>query len=302
MRRNSRDRSRARNGFTVVELMVAMGVIGVLLAITIPAVQSARESARRTQCLSHVKQIGLAFHQFEEVYGHFPGAIVNREYWNVQVLPFLEQEKPIVVNGKTMNPVSSREVMACPSDPESTGAGMYESYLMSDGTNRHFRDGFNSNQLNDPISPRDVTDGLSTTLALSERLVSLGGTAQSYIPFDSLQWNHRLMLRTSVFHEDLDAFAEECETRSHLPRYTLYDEEEFTTVQTPNRNSCTNGDLNDLRSGSYAAVTVTSLHPGGVNVGMGDGAARFIADTIDRNVWRALGTRNGNEIIPGDNF
>ncbi|TWT50123.1 putative major pilin subunit [Thalassoglobus neptunius] len=302
MRRNSIHRSQTRNGFTVVELMVAMGVIGVLLAITIPAVQSARESARRTQCLSHVKQIGLAFHQFEEVYGHFPGAIVNREYWNVQVLPFLEQEKPIIVNGKTMNPVSSREVMACPSDPESTGQEISQSYLMSNGTNAHFRDGFNSNQSNDPISPRDVTDGLSTTIALSERLVSLGGNAQSYIPLDSPQWHHRLMRRTSVFHEDLDAFAEECETRSHLPRFALHNEEEFTTVQTPNRNSCTNGNRNDIRSGTYAAVTVTSLHPGGVNVGMGDGAARFISDAIDRNVWRALGTRNGNEPIPGDSF
>src|SRR5687768_14240334 len=90
-----------RKGFTLVELLVVIAIIGVLVALLLPAVQSAREAARRTQCTNQIKQLGLAVHNFHDVYQIFPasqdqrrnpaGATVGSS-WVTRVLPFIEQQ------------------------------------------------------------------------------------------------------------------------------------------------------------------------------------------------------------------
>src|SRR5262245_31480039 len=91
-------RPSCRHGFTLVELLVDIAIIGVLVALLLPAVQSAREAARRTQCSSNIKQIGLALHNYHEVNGKFPyvrgGRFQSRcgDYHGiVGMLPFMEQ-------------------------------------------------------------------------------------------------------------------------------------------------------------------------------------------------------------------
>jgi prepilin-type N-terminal cleavage/methylation domain-containing protein len=103
-----------RRAFTLVELLVVMAIVGVLIAMLLPAVQAARESARRTQCVNHLKQVGLAVHSFESSYKHLPSSGNNGNITRVggpggpvstarnnpefqqagvlfQVLPYLEQ-------------------------------------------------------------------------------------------------------------------------------------------------------------------------------------------------------------------
>ncbi|MFN9718078.1 MAG: DUF1559 domain-containing protein [Planctomycetota bacterium] len=90
--------TRKSQGFTLIELLVVIAIIAILVALLLPAVQQAREAARRTQCKNNLKQIGLALHNYESTFGMFPPSrisistpMVFQQSWNVMVLPFLEQ-------------------------------------------------------------------------------------------------------------------------------------------------------------------------------------------------------------------
>jgi len=89
--------SSRRKGFTLIELLVVIAIIAVLVSLLLPAVQQAREAARRTQCRNNVKQLGLAFHNYHDVYQGFPaGWSINQsnfalQYWGVSILPYLDQ-------------------------------------------------------------------------------------------------------------------------------------------------------------------------------------------------------------------
>jgi prepilin-type N-terminal cleavage/methylation domain-containing protein len=90
--------SEKSRGFTLIELLVVIAIIAILVALLLPAVQQAREAARRTQCKNNLKQIGLALHNYEGTYGMFPPSrisltapVVFQQTWNVMVLPYLEQ-------------------------------------------------------------------------------------------------------------------------------------------------------------------------------------------------------------------
>src|SRR6185369_1865432 len=85
-----------RRAFTLVELLVVIAIIGVLVALLLPAVQAAREAARRTQCTNNLRQIGVAFQNFHDVNGRFMpmvGANINGSWgWGAALLPYLEQD------------------------------------------------------------------------------------------------------------------------------------------------------------------------------------------------------------------
>src|SRR5205807_6489145 len=83
---------RPLHGFTLVELLVVIAIIGVLVALLLPAVQAARESARRTQCANHLKQMGLAFQNFEATNGYLAPDSIRSQWasWAILILPYME--------------------------------------------------------------------------------------------------------------------------------------------------------------------------------------------------------------------
>src|SRR5260221_10831944 len=98
-------RSRRNSGFTLIELLVVIAIIAILIALLLPAVQQAREAARRTQCRNNLKQIGLALHNYHDTFTKFPPAMVRRTWgsgvptqthsngaaWSLRIAPYLDQ-------------------------------------------------------------------------------------------------------------------------------------------------------------------------------------------------------------------
>ncbi|MCA9130486.1 MAG: DUF1559 domain-containing protein [Planctomycetales bacterium] len=198
-----------QRGFTLVELLVVIAIIGILVGLLLPAVQAAREAARRMQCSNNLKQLGLAFHNYESAFKRFPmGGTLDSDFSvQARLLPFVEQANLQSLldfsqtaftggwSGKTPNPqfveafATPLAVFLCPSDPapavttvEVAGATFNyggNNYMVSFGsgtkTNNDFRwptDGIVYEHSR--VRFGDISDGTSNTVAVSETVRSIG--------------------------------------------------------------------------------------------------------------------------------
>lgn len=308
-----------RRGFSIVELLVAMGIIGVLSAIILPAVMGAREAGRRMQCKNHLKQIGTALANYESQYGTLPmGGI-----WRYELLPYIDQlpiYRSLNLDGATPDEVwgkVEREIVTlflCPSDPmpaqhsgyEKITAGSNYHACFGTGVSKHGWNGmfrripppdFDSGTGTGYIRLADVTDGLSNTVAASECLRASG----SWSSLERLRviWqlpDHRYLAT------EYEALANACDSvpidatsygyrGDPLSRgYPWYNGDcgigIYNHILTPNRPTCWNG--THVSTGVYTAA---SSHRGGVNCLWGDGRVTFESESIDRGVWRNLASR-----------
>ena len=303
----------ARIGMSLVEVLVSLSVVGMLLALVIPAVQQSRSVACRVDCANRLRQVGLAAQNYESTHRYFPGATDPLKqlwpYLDVPETTDLLQLESVVIPG-----------FVCPADGTSDRyQGRYPSYFLNGGTGVQSQgwDGFiKSTRLPSQRGPSmvvelfgwvraaEVTDGLSNTAAFSERTVS------SVHHDGSTTGDSILARRASVAFvipelwqvDQLDEFADRCQNH---PIWDTSSATNFNTdargkqwynhVLPPNRNSCLNGGPYDYRSFLHGAVTVNSYHEGVVNCVFGDGSLRQISESIDRVAWRASGSRDGGE-------
>ena len=183
---------RSRAGFSLIELLVVIGIIASLVALLLPAVQQAREAARRLQCRNQLRQIGLALHNYEGTHGCLPfsslvlTAVGNETgwAWGTMLLPYLEQGPlyqqlaPNGDNAPTIPDPNTRTVLPlliCPSDASANwnqqkGGHAKSNYVAMFGSNKDFSDiGNGMFFYNSSTRDRDITDGMSNTIAMGER-------------------------------------------------------------------------------------------------------------------------------------
>ena len=288
-----------RNGFSLLELLVVIAIIGVLMALTVPAVQRARDAVARTQCSNNLRQVGIALHNWEAVNKRFPPGVSYRNgqdpfpfmSWNARLLPFIEQEALWratvdayrITKNFTNNPphVGFSTVLplyACPADPRSLLLGgpnarfaAFTSYFGVEGTDQFLNDG--TLFLDSRIRLNDISDGASNTLLAGERPVSSAD--------DRVGWWYAGTGQNRNGSADMVLGVREV-------RFGVLD---YGCVRGPyhfgpgqTANPC------DL-------LHFWSLHAGGgANFLFADGAVRFISYAADP-IMPALATRAGNETV-----
>lgn len=285
-----------RPAFTLIELLVVIAIIAILIALLLPAVQQAREAARRTQCRSNLKQIGLALHNYHDTHNVFPpGAIGGRGTgWSAFLLPFLDQAP--LYNSIGWNEADDWDeagpnrkacetvipIFRCPSAPVVTsgddagisnrvpstylgcqGANATDSLLGGGGVPIVFAGVLFNNSA---IRFRDVTDGTTNTMAIGESVPGPPWSQNGGFAGD--HWY--------IGSPDIDAgntgdgsdFSEFLGTTAHQ--------------------------INADRENAFS-----SAHEGGANLLLTDGAVRFLSESVNADIRRALGTRSRGELISG---
>jgi prepilin-type N-terminal cleavage/methylation domain-containing protein/prepilin-type processing-associated H-X9-DG protein len=322
-----------RDAFTLVELLVVIAIIGILVALLLPAVQAAREAARRMSCGNNLKQIGLALHNYHDTFKAFPpsalipnGGTADGFSAQARLLSFLEQENlQNLIDWNLsydLQPNVTKQRVAtylCPSEindrerPDGPGLTQYPlnyginvgTWFVFDPTTRTGGNGIA--HPNGRINFASVTDGTSNTLAFAEvkawnPYLRDGGSPNGLgvaIPATPAQ----VVGFGGSFKPD-SGHTEWVDARAQ--------QSGFTGTFPPNTKVIYNSggnnydvDFTSYREGkttnqsTYAVVTSRSYHPGGAQVGLVDGSVRFAAETVDLSVWRGFATRDGGE-VPGD--
>jgi prepilin-type N-terminal cleavage/methylation domain-containing protein/prepilin-type processing-associated H-X9-DG protein len=297
-----------RNGFTLIELLVVTAIIGILIAMLLPAVQMVRESGRRTVCSNNVRQLALGFMNFESSHGQLPiglrsfepssgsgsGSASTRYYgmsWITRILPFIEQnamwENALEDYRHSPIPFRSHRGMqtvlnsvTCPSDPVAgelqwTHEGRLvacTNYLGVNGTNYRTRDGVFT--YDEPIRLAEIGDGQSNTLLIGERPPS---------PDFCYGWWYATG-QGSISTGDVTLGVAELN---------------------PSKSGGASTYLEDCPSGPYSytagnneqcdALHFWSWHSGGANFALADGSVRLIRYSISAATLQALATRAGGE-------
>jgi hypothetical protein len=314
----------------LVELLVVIGIIGILIGLLLPALQAARESARRTQCLSNLRQIGVGLACYESFCKVYPASYAGgtKGNWSLQaaLLPFLERgdiyrdidfnQSCSAIKLPDGTPLATLRVATylCPAEPNDRVRytnGLPTTYPLSYGNNVGVwfvydaptnRGGDGAFYPYSWLRASAFDDGLSTTLAFSEVK-----TFEGHYRNANLAGNLPMPTSPSQICGMGGTFMTTGHTEWLEGRCV---QTGFTATFTPNTSvPCQYGGIeydvawtNRMESNTatfptYAAVTSRSYHPGSVNALLMDGSARPVGSAVELQVWQALVTRNGGESV-----
>jgi len=307
----SRTSNRRGGGFTLVELLVVITIIGILIALLLPAVQAAREAARRVSCQNNLKQLGLALQQYHEKVGRFPPVSVTKPYdhtWVAMILPHIEQEALAMQyrwdknwkNDLNQPVIRTRlQVLLCPSAAGTTRVvkiasgkkGATSDYSSPSGVSGELKQkgfippiqdlrGIMGGNRATPMAR--IHDGSSNTIILAED----AGRPEHWTRLGRGPNNSNNGCGNFNVSDGLVRGAAWADPAMAVPLHG------FTG--------------NGLKCNGPCAVNCTNnnetfaFHPGGANVGFADGRVQFIAQSISIRTYAALITMSGNEVIPPD--
>ncbi len=294
--------------FTLIELLVIIFIVAILMALLLPAVQSARGTAQTLRCKNNLHQFGIALANYHDGMRNFPSAANGLGYSvHSMLLPHLEQLPAF--NALNFNVMMTRSenrtvinmnisTLLCPSDVDLGGLGA-TNYPCNGGYGyqiRPWNGAFTSDSL-PPTSFASFTDGSSTTAAMSEWVRSVGAANSG----DAL--SEVLGIPTELAAGDrFEQLVSLCESRGFDSAVQVvkggpwtgggFSETLYNHNIVPNGNTCITGSLIP-----QSAWTAGSRHPSGMNCLFVDGHVVNIKNTISLYVWRAVGTRSGAELI-----
>lgn len=279
-----------RRGFTLIELLVVIAIIAIMVALLLPAVQQAREAARRSSCKNNLKQVGLALHNYHDTHNVFPPAFARSNPagdgrgwgWGVMILPFIEQgalydalspnTSPFPTDVSVDPGMSQRVLMQtiiptyrCPSDvgsPINNQRGNFGTSNYSGVWGSHVDAGTHTGAgngcmfYNSRINFRDITDGTSNVIMVGERA------------FNNLPWRGAIY---GGVHDVLGA------GWASVMR-GVYDSAAY-------------------RINGTDVWTYSSLHKGGAHFVLGDGSVRFLSENMSGANWQIIAQRASGQVL-----
>ncbi|WP_153555742.1 DUF1559 domain-containing protein [Roseimaritima sediminicola] len=323
----------SHRGFTLVELLVVIAIIGVLVGLLLPAVQAAREAARRMQCKNHLKNMGLACHNFQDTLGYLPGGARDGDHrvpdpledccrsqtrygwsWSYQILAYIEQDNVYDLSSETYDPIvgsggyntqedivaqAHSPIYSCPSrrQPKPYGSGGF--YRVDYAGNAGTRG---------PGSVRErASSGLDGVIMQTDR----GRTRIEQIRDGS---SNTLMIGEKALHRN--SFGSEGGDNERwnnagwdedvvrfgaglLADGTRYGIPPITDEQATHYENGAWTTVTDRGGISWGAwhPFFGSSHSGGTNFCLGDGSVRLIAETVDAEVFRRMSVSNDGEVV-----
>jgi prepilin-type N-terminal cleavage/methylation domain-containing protein len=290
-----------QRGFTLVELLVVIAIIGILVALLLPAIQAAREAARRSSCSNNLKQIGIALHNHHDIYGYFPPGItrnengdskkINRGYgWGTYLLPFIEQEGIFAVMEARIKPHNKNSNGQMQSKECSCGSGN------NDMKNAH------RTLINAYICPSATNDEKNDeNCPTSNYAACVGGKVKTNTNNYNDCGKGAFMVRGHVvsMSDILDGTSSTiavgerahptAKNKGETPIWAGGEDNNVFAVVRQFQNGNGNGFLPPNTSNNKG---FSSLHPGGLQVVAADATVHFLEEEIDETVCKRLATRD----------